>query len=131
MARNILKRIEKVEKAAKSQGRFAPTCICFPEKEYPSFHWPIEFQTAMTLKCPLHGDRFKPRGLVYVSRWQRQKREYLIGKRGSAQFRKAWEAGFPPALWPGKEEEIEDGRIFLNLRDGTRFLAYEPQYKIA
>ena len=34
--------------------------------------------------------------------------------------------GFPPDLWPAEEEESEEGRIFLKLKNGTRLLAYEP-----
>ena len=44
----------------------------------------------------------------------------------SEQYRKAWFASFPPELWPAEEEESEEGRIFLKLKNGTRLLAYEP-----
>jgi hypothetical protein len=44
----------------------------------------------------------------------------------SEQYRKAWFASFPPELWPAEEEESEEGRIFLKLKNRTRLLAYEP-----
>jgi hypothetical protein len=44
-------------------------------------------------------------------------------------YRKAWLASFPSNLWPAVEEETEDGIIFLKLKDGSRFLAYEPAWK--
>ena len=77
----------------------------------------------------LHGDRFPPPALMYVSAWLREKREYFIEKRMSEQFKKAWRVSFPPELWPGEEEEDEDGTIFLKLKDGTKLLGYRPGYK--
>ena len=41
----------------------------------------------------------------------------------SPQYRKAWEAGFPSEVWPAvPKEEIEDGKIFFRLKDGTKLL---------
>jgi hypothetical protein len=44
---------------ANDRSRFSPDCICFPEKEQPSFGFPIEEDIAFRVKCPLHRDRFK------------------------------------------------------------------------
>ena len=128
-SRNLLKRIERAEQAVKAQGYFSPECICFPENEPISFSWPLEQQIAFTVKCPVHGDRFRPKGLLYVSKWLRDKRGYFLGKRKSAQYRKAWSASFPSELWPGEEEKTDDGKIFLKLKDGTSLLVYEPMWK--
>ena len=72
------------------------------------------------MKCPLHGERFKPiRFHIYVGKWRREsepRRRQLL----SPQYRKAWDAGFPPELWPATEEKSEDGTIFLKLKDGTK-----------
>ena len=124
--RGFLKRIERAEQALKAQGHFSPDCICFPGHEAISFSWPLEQQIAFALKCPLHGDRFRPMGHIYVSKWIREKQEYFLGKRKSAQYRKAWSASFAPELWPGEEVNTGDGKIFLKLKDGTRLLVYEP-----
>jgi hypothetical protein len=44
-------------------------------------------------------------------------------QRLSAQYRKAWDASFPPDLWPAvPQEESEDGRIFFRLKDGAKLL---------
>ena len=126
--RGFLKRIERAEQALKAQGHFSPECICFPENEPIGFSWPLEQQIAFALKCPLHGDRFRPMGLIYVSKWLRDKQQYFLAKRKSAQYRKAWSASFPPELWPGEEEKTEDGKIFLKLKDGTSLLVYEPNW---
>jgi hypothetical protein len=38
-------------------------------------------------------------------------------------------ASFPPELWPGEEEEEMDaGKVFLRLKDGTRLPVDEPDY---
>ena len=124
--RGFLKRIERAEQALKAQGHFSPECICFPEGEPISFSWPLEQQIAFALKCPLHGDRFRPMGLIYVSKWLRDKQQYFLAKRKSAQYRKAWAASFPLDLWPGEEEDAESGETFLKLRDGTRLLVCQP-----
>jgi len=121
--RALLKRIEKTEKAFKAQSIFSPDCICFPEKEQPWFCSALEEPVADGVKCPLHGGRFKrQRFFVYVAGWRREK-EPARRQRLSAQYRKAWEAGFPPKLWPAvPQEERADGQIFFRLKDGTKLL---------
>ena len=118
MQRTLLARIERVEKAAEAQSIFSPDCICFPANEPHFFCFLIEEQFAAKVKCPLHGERFKPiRFHIYVGKWRREgephRRQVL-----SPQYRKAWDAGFPPELWPAEETEF-DGRLSLRLKDGT------------
>jgi hypothetical protein len=124
--RTILKRIEAAEEALKVQFIFSRDCICFPEKEQPFFCSPFEEPVAAQVKCPLHGDRFKqPIFHVYVARWLAEK-EPAHRQRRSPQYRKAWEASFPPESWPAvPQEEIEDGQIFLRLKDGVRLFVGE------
>jgi len=103
--RTLLKRIEKAEEALKAQALFSPDCICFPEKEQPFFCSAFEEPVAASVKCPLHGNRFRqPIFHIYVSGW-RAEREPARRQRLSAQYRKAWEAGFPPELTPIEEED--------------------------
>jgi hypothetical protein len=124
--RALLKRIEKAEAAFKAQSIFSPDCICFPQKEQPCFCSPFEEPVAAQVKCPLHGNRFtQPIFHIYVSIWRAEK-EPARRERLSAQYRKAWEASFPPALWPAVlKEETEDGKIFFRLEDGAKFLVGE------
>jgi hypothetical protein len=122
--RTLLKRIEKAEEALKAQSIFSPDCTCFPAEEQPFFCHLYEEDIAAKVKCPLHGDRFKqPVYVMYVSKWRREK-EPARRQRLSPQYQKAWKASFPPELWPA-EEETEDGRLYLKLKDGRRLLAYE------
>ena len=127
--RTLLKRIERVEEALKSQSIFSADCICFPENERPSFGFPIEIEIAGKIKCPLHGKRFTPLFHIYVPKWHREQQWKHLWSFHSEQYRKAWLASFPSEYWPAEEEEIEDGTIFLKLKDGTRLLAYEPAWK--
>ena len=118
MVQSLQSRIERAEQAAKHRSRLSPECICFPEKEQPSFYWPIEQQLAAQVKCPLHGQRFRPAHFVFVAKWLREKRERLLQTHHSEQYRKAWIAGFKSELWPA-EEVLLDGHISLRLKDGT------------
>jgi hypothetical protein len=99
-------------------GKGSPSCICFPEDEEPFFCWPIEERIAASVKCPLHGTRFKlPIFHVYVPKWLREKQPlHLLEK--SLQYQKAWAASFPPDLWPAEEMEV-DGKTMLRLKDGS------------
>jgi len=117
---SVLRRIERAEEAVKTQGVFLPHCICFPTKERPFFGLPIEHDIAAQVKCPLHGERFKPQNFqVYVSEWMRVKIWPTLWRKHSEQYRKAWFASFPPELWPAREEYTSE-RGFLVLKDGTR-----------
>ena len=120
--RTLLKRLEKLEEVLKAHSIYSQDCICFPEKEQPFFCSSFEEPVAASVKCPLHGNRFRqPNFHIYVSDWRRKKeparRQWL-----SAQYRKAWEASFPTELWPAVPEvETEDGNTFFRLKDGTKF----------
>jgi len=120
------KRIERAEQAAKAQSKFSPECICFPADEQPFFGLPIEEQIAMKVKCPLHGDRFAPTFHIYVPKWRLDNEKKVRWFRLSPQYHKAWHAGFPTDLWPAEEEETEDGRTILRLKDGSTLVALEP-----
>jgi hypothetical protein len=126
--KTVLKRIERAEQVLKTQSIFSQDCICFPEKEQPSFHWRIELEIAAMVKCPLHGDRFKPLAMFYVAEWLRKKREWFIATRRSAQYQKAWRASFPPGLWPAEEQRVGN-KIFLRLKDQSVLLAVEYNWK--
>jgi hypothetical protein len=126
MRMRTLQRIERAEQAAKAQSKSSDECICFPPKEPPFVGFPIEEEIAAKVKCPLHGERFKPLFHVYVPKWLREKQWKLLWSHHSEQYRKAWFVSFPPELWPADEEEHENGPPFLRLKDGTRVLPYGP-----
>ena len=126
--RNLMARIEKAEQVAEAKlgQTFSGGCICFPKNEQPFFGLPIEEQIAAKVKCPLHGERFKPTQFhVYVAKWLREKLPGLLWRRPSEQYRKAWFASFPPELWPAEEDET-NGPLCLKLKDGTRLPINEP-----
>jgi len=87
--------------------------------EQPFFGFPLEQQTL----CPLHGVRFEPIFHIYVPKWRRENEKKIRWFRLSPQYHKAWHASFPPELWPAEEEETDDGRTLLRLKDGTKLLA--------
>jgi hypothetical protein len=113
----LLARIDRVELAARAQSKFSSECICFPANEPPFFGFPIEQQIAGKVKCPLHGERFKPLFHLYVPGWRREKEKKRFLSL-SKQYHKAWLASFPNELWPA-EEEVVDGKVALRLKDGT------------
>jgi hypothetical protein len=126
---NVARRIRRIEEAAKARHKFSGDCICFPENERPTFSFPVEQELARKVKCPVHGERFKPLIHIYVPKWLRDKLEQHLWNVHSEQYRKAWFASFARELWPATEEESEDGTIFLKLKDGTKIEAYKPEYK--
>ena len=123
--RTLQNRIERAELAAKAQSKYSPECICFPENEPPFFAFEIELEMLTRVKCPLHGERFKPMFRLYVSRWLRVKQPQHLWTHHSEQYRRAWFASFPTDLWPAVEEETADGRTLLRLKDGSRLVALE------
>jgi hypothetical protein len=122
-SRMLLARIERAEQLAKTSTKFSPDCICWPENELPFFGFDIEREIAAQVKCPVHGKRTFWRILhLYIPKWRRENQQKRLSSR-SPQYQKAWNASFPPELWPAEEEETADGEIFLRLKDGTRLLA--------
>jgi hypothetical protein len=76
-------------------GEGSPECICFPEDEQAFFCDPDEERIAASVKCPLHGERFKqPIFHLYVAKWRRDS-EPLRRTQLSPQYQKAWAASFP------------------------------------
>ena len=129
MRANQIKRIERLEQSLKECSWFATDCICFPENQPPLYGFGLEFLLLKRLKCPLHGERSIRFNPIFVSQWVREKIPRFV-QRQSEQYRKAWFATFPPYLWPGVEEEAEDGSMYLILKDGTRVLAEcAPEYR--
>jgi hypothetical protein len=123
----LRRRIERVEQFVRAQDKILCGCICFPEKEPPFFGFDYERELAFRVKCPLHGDRFQVLFHLFVAKWRRE-REELRRATLSAQFQKAWEVSFPSHLFPGKEEESEDG-VYLRLKDGSRVLVQERRFQ--
>jgi len=113
----------------KERTWFSADCICFPENEPPLYAFGLEYLMLKRLKCPLHGERSVRLNPIYVAQWVREKIPSFV-ERQSDQYRKAWFATFLPDLWPGMEEEAEDGSMYLILKDGTRLLAEcAPEYR--
>jgi hypothetical protein len=125
-SRTLLARIERAEQLTKVKTNFSLDCICWPDNEYPFFGFDIEREIASSVKCSVHGERqtmiFQR---IYLPAWRREK-EIIRRSRLSPQYQKAWNASFPPELWPAEEEQSGDGEIFLKLQDGTRLLACGP-----
>jgi hypothetical protein len=119
--RALLRRISKLEEGLEAQSIGSRDCICFPAKEQPFFYSSFEEPIAAKVKCPLHGNRLRqPFFHVFVSQWRREK-EPARRLRLSAQYRKEWEASFPPELWPaGPVEGTENGNCFFRLKDGRQ-----------
>jgi hypothetical protein len=122
---SIKARLNRVEQQLGKRSIFSAECICFPEGTQPQLFWPIEVLIASKVKCPLHGERFKPFPLIYSSQWLREKREEFLLSQVSDQYRKAWQASFPLDLWPAVRARV-DGRMVLILKDGTHL--YEDNY---
>ena len=110
-------------------GDPAVDCICFPEDERPSFGFPIEMEIAGKVLCPVHGLRFAALSHLYVAKRFREQLWTDLQTHHSEQYRKAWFARFPPALWPAEELGTEHGTIYLKLKDGSELLACEPAWR--
>ena len=111
-----LKRIERLEEAFRrsSLSRQSPDCICFPADEMPHFLYAPVYGIAAAVLCPIHGYRF-PYSVSIPLFICDSRREVEVGMRwpnAAEQFRKAWNASFPPGSWPVEEVEIA-GRKWL------------------
>ena len=119
-------RLHRLEEAAKVRSKFSAGCICFPKEEFPFFGFKIEEEVAAKVKCPLHGERhFVTFDYLYRPAWRRDPERQRPLSSFSRQFQKAWNASFPPGLWPAREEVV-NGSIALRLKDGTVLSTNEP-----
>ncbi|MCU1307815.1 MAG: hypothetical protein JWN45_2510 [Acidobacteriaceae bacterium] len=143
--RSLISRVEQLESRAERLLELRSTlrsdCICFPEGQEPAVGFPILQEIAFFVKCPLHGDRFRPGRFIYVSKWMREKLHKIVSNPASSffspmkrpeQYRKAYFASFPLDLFPGNEEREEiaerHSKTFLLLKDGTRIQVSEDKY---
>ena len=55
---------------------------------------------------------------LYMAKWRREKQIKYRLSRLDAQYHKAWNASFPPELWPA-EEILVEGKTWLRLKDGS------------
>jgi hypothetical protein len=116
--RTIESRIQMLECRVKGRSKFSAACICFPDNEWPAFASEVEREIATKTECPLHGKRVNVRfSRLYLPAWRREAIRRWPSVR-SAQFQKAWNASFPPDLWPCTETVL-DGRVVLRLKDGS------------
>src|SRR5437588_9021337 len=126
-SRTLLVRVERAEQLAKTKTNFSPDCTCWPDNEPPFFGFAVMREIAAQVECPVHGKRsFTPLRHLYAAKWLRERQQQYLSLR-SPQCQEAWNASFPPELWPAEEEESADGEIFLRLKDGTRLLACESR----
>jgi len=138
---SLKRRIKKLEKASqqreKVMSRFSEECICFPQGHAPQIPRVIKRNIAFSVKCPIHGDRFRweeaqPRifraSYLEKSDWHRVlTRNWLNGWAGPRhipeQYCKAFLASFPADLWSVDEEKEWDGDVrktYVRLQDGSR-----------
>ena len=112
ISRRLLQRISRLENALRQKGIFGAECICFPEREPPTFPSLEDENTAAKLKCPLHGQRFWiPEIHISVPVWLEAKLPEHLWTAHGEQYRKAWFATFPRELWPppGEEKKSKGG----------------------
>src|SRR4051812_37461680 len=88
MSKNLSRRLVLAERLASNFGSLEH-CICFPTNELPVFSSKVDEDHAHSVKCPLHGDRFRKLVPLYRAPW-REGRDRIRRQNASAQFRKAW-----------------------------------------
>jgi hypothetical protein len=129
--RTQLRRVERAEQAAKTQLRFSPECLCFPDDERPEFRWQVEAEIAARVLCPLHGLRFKvvlTRFLYRAARFYSSDMQAGCPNRSEV-YQRAMRVSFDTNLWPANEEDAPGADALLGcvlvLRDGggKRFIA--------
>ena len=136
--RTQLRRVERAEQAAKTQLRFSPECLCFPDDERPEFRWQVEAEIAARVLCPLHGLRFKvvlTRFLYRAARFYSSDMQAGCPNRSEV-YQRAMRVSFDTNLWPANEEDAPGADALLGcvlvLRDGggKRFIAPKGRAQI-
>jgi hypothetical protein len=100
MIKTLARRIELAERAAAGRSMFSEDCICFPGPEPPYFFSDEEQEAAHSIKCRLHGDRFKKHFHLFQAPW-RKECEVMKWKSRNARYKKAWLASGLP-LWASR-----------------------------
>jgi hypothetical protein len=108
MKATILKRIRRAEVLAKEKSRaeHLAKCTCFPEHESPSFLYPGIEELASSLKCPLHGQRFRYSQALDADASKIDLEIGWVWRHASEQYRKAWNATFQDSSWPAEEIQV-------------------------
>jgi hypothetical protein len=88
MSNSLSRRLAIAERLARNIGS-SEGCICFAVNEPPFFSSKLDEDHAHSVKCPLHGDRFRKLNPLYRAPW-REERDRIRRQNASAQFRKAW-----------------------------------------
>lgn len=118
-----LSRLEKTKRRIATEAE----CICFSPDEPPHLELQSEIEAAKSVRCPLHGERFKNlapticrviRLPAHLDRacWSWCSRQYV----------KAMDASFPPHRWPATKIVEPDGAVRLVLKDGTEIHRLPP-----
>jgi hypothetical protein len=129
--RTIGRRIEQAEEKLRARFVFAPDCICFPDKEPSLFCEELEEEMAAQVKCPLHGERFKPQQFfIYVASWVREN-EPAHRQRLSAQHSKAWDASRLPTRLRRAVDDGVKGQAARALAASGLLLHAEPNVGFA
>ena len=127
--RTLEARIERAEKAAKAEARFAIGCVCFPENEKPSFVFPVMEEMAIRVLCPIHGVRLQKSYQVYVSEWLRKSYQTFCGRTTVPNFEKPGLPRFPRPV-AGRRGRNFRWTNFFGLRmgraPGTRISSAAP-----
>jgi hypothetical protein len=109
MKTTILKRIRRAEVLAKqtSSAKHLARCTCFPEHgKSPYFLYPGIEELASSLKCPLHGDRFRYSQALDADASAIDLEVGWVWRHASEQYRKAWNATFQDSAWPTEEIQV-------------------------
>ena len=122
-----LKRIEKLDERASAEV----DCICFPPDEPPQLQLKAEVESARSVLCPLHGERFakvapaiwrviETPAHMNLSEWSWHSPQYI----------KAMKESFPSDRWPAREVTEPDGTVRFLLKDGTEIHRIGPPSKV-
>jgi hypothetical protein len=122
-----LKRLEKFDKRASAEIG----CICFPSDEPPQLELKAEVESARSVLCPLHGERFAK---VAPAIWRVVDLPAHLNqadwKRHSAHYVRAMKSSFPPDRFPAARVEGADGSIRFVLKDGVEIHRIGPPTEV-